>query len=122
MPPGNAENDADFAVRRHGVERLIRAGVGGREPDLVARGRPREPALFVPALGERLFVAAQVEHRDRSRIVLGEGMVEKRDAIPFGGKAGIADVPGRFVENFVERVLDARAAGDAAHDEQIRPV
>ena len=115
---GHAGHDAQLPRSRHGVERAIRAGLRGREPDLVARGRPGEAALARPLARQRRLLSGQVDDRDGSGVVERKRVVEERDPIALRREPRVADVTGGLVQDLAHRVLDARLSADVAHDHE----
>jgi len=68
--------EIDRAYRRAGCCRLHS---GSGEPNLVPRGRPRQPLLAGKFLGQDLAMSLQVNDGHPSPVVAGQGMVEKCD-------------------------------------------
>ena len=69
--------------QRHGPERAVGAGLGGREPDLVARGGPGQAALARPLAGQRRLLAGEVDRPRRCpRRRAGTGGRETRSDRP----------------------------------------
>ena len=121
-PPGTRATTRSFPDGRHRVQRAVCAGLGRREPDLIARRRPGEAALARPLGGEGRLLSGEVDDRDRPRVVQRKGVVEKRDPVRLRRQTRVADVSRGLVEHLPHRKLEARLPAEVAHDHEARPV
>ena len=122
-PAGRAVHEALPSTEADRVQRQVRSDLRPREPHLVAGGGEGEALEAGPVGGQWGPHALAVDRHDRSPVVVGDGMLEERDAVQAGRDAQVADAAGHRLEQHVaDGVFEPREALDAPHDREGRSI
>src|SRR5262245_40624345 len=94
----------------------------GREPDLLAVGRPAEPARRAERLRQRLVFAGKVDDGGEAPAVSEARMVDERDPPAVAREAQASEPCLSFVEDLADREFQSISPPDVAHDGQLLAV
>src|SRR5258708_1538299 len=102
---GQAQYHALLALQCGRIQGPIHARFAGREPDLLAIGRPRKTLDSEPFARQVFLLASQIDDRERTAVITLDRVIDECDEVSFGGNTWMADPPTGLIQWLSDRVF-----------------